>query len=345
MPSVLLKKTFPLILLLALLTAGCSALTPPTEEPTPTPVPTPVIPAKPTYTVQRGEIVRSTTFTGRVVPAVEVGLFFSVGGRVEKIHVGEGDQVTSGQLLAELDTGGSQYDLRRAEINLEMAKLRLELEKIQTPAWSPQYETVIAMRQYETELAQLALDELQAYLRAAQIVSPLAGTVRSLALTEGWTVEAFKNVIVVADLNQLEIAAELSPDQMAVLQEGMTGTVAPVGDPSQSVSAVIRALPYPYGATAKAEAGGIKNTRVTCDISTSRLGLGDLAQVVVTLEKRTDALWLPPAAIRLFNGRTFVIVKEADGQQRRVDVRIGISSNERVEILDGLTEGQLVLAP
>jgi multidrug efflux pump subunit AcrA (membrane-fusion protein) len=52
------------------------------EVPTPTPIPTAVIPARPTYVVQRGEIVNQIEVNGRVVPVVQQDLVFQVAGRV-----------------------------------------------------------------------------------------------------------------------------------------------------------------------------------------------------------------------------------------------------------------------
>jgi multidrug efflux pump subunit AcrA (membrane-fusion protein) len=71
---------------------------------------------------------------------------------------------------------------------------------------------------------------------------------------------------------------------------------------------------------------------------------GDLVRVTVVLERKDDALWLPPAAIRTFEGRRFVIVQEGAGQ-RQVDVTVGIESEDRVEIVDGLEEGQVAIGP
>ncbi len=72
--------------------------------------------------------------------------------------------------------------------------------------------------------------------------------------------------------------------------------------------------------------------------------VGDLVEVVVMLEKSDEVLWLPPQAIRTFEGRRFVVVKDGDGQ-RRVDVRTGLQSDDRVEIVEGVEEGQVILAP
>ena len=70
--------------------------------------------------------------------------------------------------------------------------------------------------------------------------------------------------------------------------------------------------------------------------------MGDLSRVTVVLERKDNVLWLPPQAIRTFEGRRFVVVQDGEAQ-RRVDVTIGIESDERVEIKEGLTAGLTVV--
>ncbi len=60
------------------------------------------------------------------------------------------------------------------------------------------------------------------------------------------------------------------------------------------------------------------------------------------LEQKDGVLWLPPAAIRTFEGRTFVVIQEG-AAQRQVDVTLGIESDDRVEIEEGLVEGDVVV--
>ena len=62
------------------------------------------------------------------------------------------------------------------------------------------------------------------------------------------------------------------------------------------------------------------------------------------LETRENVLWLPPAAIRTFQNRTFVVLQTPDGP-RTVDVQIGLQTDDRVEILSGVEEGDVVEAP
>ena len=83
-------------------------------------------------------------------------------------------------------------------------------------------------------------------------------------------------------------------------------------------------------------------THISFDPADLVLNPGDLVRVNVVIERKDDTLWLPPAAIRTFSGRTFVVVQEGD-VQRRADVTVGIQSTDRVEIKEGLEEGQIIV--
>lgn len=49
-----------------------------------------------------------------------------------------------------------------------------------------------------------------------------------------------------------------------------------------------------------------------------------------------------PQAIRTFEGRKFVVVRDGEVEQR-VDVKLGLQNQDRVEVAEGLTEGQIVV--
>jgi hypothetical protein len=68
----------------------------------------------------------------------------------------------------------------------------------------------------------------------------------------------------------------------------------------------------------------------------------DLTRIAIVLERKPDVLWLPPVALRTFEGRRFVVVQEGGGQ-RRVDLKVGLEGDDRTEIASGLTEGQIVV--
>ncbi len=79
--------------------AGCSSPGSAEAEVTPTPYPTAVIPTKPTYTVERGEVVEELQFSARVAPVVQEELFFRTDGRVRCVYADDGDSFEEGQIV------------------------------------------------------------------------------------------------------------------------------------------------------------------------------------------------------------------------------------------------------
>jgi RND family efflux transporter MFP subunit len=334
------------LLLFALLPflAACSGISINSAQATPTAIPLPVIAQKPTYKVQRGEMTSELQFSGRIAPVNRQELAFAADGRVKKIYIRRGDEVTKDQLLAELETGQDEYALRRAQANLKIAQLKLELARLQPPSNSEINKINIAIQEQEVELAQIALDEVNIVYTGTQITAPIDGTVISVSILEGATVEANKPAIVVADLNDLVVSANVSPDDLARLTIGMKVAVSFIGQNGESAEGAIRSLPYPYGSGDTESTDG--SVQIALNQSPQTLGyeVGDLVNVSILLARKTDALWLPVQAVREFEGRYFVIVR--DGKvERRVDVKVGILDEDRMEITEGLTEGEVVVAP
>ena len=72
--------------------------------------------------------------------------------------------------------------------------------------------------------------------------------------------------------------------------------------------------------------------------------LGQLIEVEMPLQTREDVLWLLPAAIRTFQNRTFVVIQTPDGE-RVMDVELGLQTDDQIEILSGVQEGDVVVGP
>jgi macrolide-specific efflux system membrane fusion protein len=271
-----------------------------------------------------------------------------VGGRVNDVYVKRNDQVKAGQLLADLETETNEFAVRRAQTQLDIARINLEMTKLNTPVYAKEYKLLIALREKEVEMAQIAVDEMDKAVASTRIVAPYDGTVMSLSVSQGSLAEAFKVVFMVADLTKLEVTADVTGEDLNKLEEGMPVKVSPVSSPGKAQDGVIRRLPYPIGKNSGStpEDKADKSTHITLNVDPiqSGLELGSLTTITAVQEQHSHVLWLPPQAVRKFDGRNFVIVQEADGQ-RRVDVKTGIFNQDRIEILEGLSEGQIVVAP
>src|SRR5262249_48771831 len=81
------------------------------------------------------------------------------------------------------------------------------------------------------------------------------------------------------------------------------------------------------------------------DVSNPALVLlpGMYAEVVLTLERRPHALALPTEAISGQETNPTVMLGEAEGKLEIREVKLGLETANRVEVLSGLAAGDLVL--
>ena len=329
------------------------------SEATPTPFPTPV---RPTFTVQRGDIVVEAKLNGRVVPLALESVYFQISGQVREVYANVNDVVKEGQLLAELaeaqdlrvKTEETRRTIRRAEIDLEIAQLTLEQLRSQGRS-----ENEIKIQELQVELAQMkldevlqslgidpnspVLDELEAQVAQARAFAPSDGTVIA-AVNVGRNVTPATPAFVLGDPDKLEIVADLDggkgDTEVREMFESMPVSVTLDEDADVKLTGTIRQLPSPYGTGASDE----NAIHVVLDSppSASTYQAGDNVTVTVLLASKEGALWLPPDAIRSAGGRTFVILNSESGPQR-VDVEIGLQTRDRVEIISGLEDGQVVV--
>jgi HlyD family secretion protein len=75
--------------------------------------------------VVRGDLMVSVSGSGNIQASKEARLSFGSGGRIEKIYVEEGDIVSKGEVLAELDTDALGLAKTQAEVSLTQAQLAM----------------------------------------------------------------------------------------------------------------------------------------------------------------------------------------------------------------------------
>jgi HlyD family secretion protein len=194
------------------------------------------------------------------------------------------------------------------------------------------------------ETAQRELENARREVMDGQVIAAQSGQVLSLAIGEGDNAEAYTPVMEIADPTKLEAAAELSADQIHQIQQGQPAEISLLSRPDISMSAVVRQLPAGVGAGGSgAVQGQDHTTRFTMnDTKGQRLTPGAVVKIHMVLERKENVLWLPPAAIRAFEGRRFVEVREGD-RTRRVPITIGIETPIQVEITEGLKEGDVIV--
>lgn len=194
--------------------------------------------------------------------------------------------------------------------------------------------------QRAVEVGKLALERLEAQLARMQIVAPFDGRISSESLAVGKNIRAFDPVVIVAKPGGLEAAAELSQSRLAEISVGQKVSVTLNSVPGKVFAGEVRRVPQTGAATTATD----RSVRVAIEGAETDMQEGDLARVTIVTDRKDNTLWLPPQALRNFQGRRFVVVRDQEGE-RRSDVKVGLQGEDRVEILSGVLEGQTVVAP
>jgi multidrug efflux pump subunit AcrA (membrane-fusion protein) len=183
--------------------------------------------------------------------------------------------------------------------------------------------------------------ELEAAMLEAQIISPIEGNVIA-AVDPGQSVRTTTTAFVIGDIDQLEIRAEVGEELLGQLIENMPVRVILAEQPEQTLSGIIWRLPYPFGSGSSDN--NDESVRIRLDEPPSVWRVGGQAHIMAVLGQKLDTLWLPPEAIRSAGGRTFVFM-QTDAGPKQVNITTGVETRDRVEILEGLSQGQVVIGP
>jgi RND family efflux transporter MFP subunit len=265
-----------------------------------------------------------------------VELVSRVVGRVRTVSVEEGDWVRAAQTLAELENDRERIGLRQAELRLaehrrELERRELLLEKnLITEEEFESTRSAFAIAETERDLARIALEE-------TLIRAPFEGQITDRLIVPGQHVNTSQPLFTLVDFEPLRVRIHLpesvarrisAGDEVFVSTEAKAKTVsatvervAPVVDPATStVRLTLRLAEFP----AELRVGGFVKTRITTDT-------------------HLEALAIPKIALVEEGGLRSVFVAAADSV-RKTEVHTGLYDEEFVEILDGIEDGQFVVA-
>ncbi|MBW5445238.1 efflux RND transporter periplasmic adaptor subunit [Cohnella sp. CFH 77786] len=318
--------------------AGCS-LFPAEDEALAPPL---VQPAQETFDVveaARGNIQTYLKGTATFVSAhTETLSFKASGGRLKSIRVALGDRVKAGDLLAELETGDLDMQVKLQRLNVERAQLLYKQAKV-----SGADDTDLRLREIDLEREKISLGALESRFDQANLYAPISGTVIFLdTLKEGDNVNPYQPILTVADPSglQLTYTAANAKDLLPV-EVGMPVSLKYKGKDYQG-----KVLQSPSNApvsTDKAKADRNASTLVmSMDGTPEGVHPGDVAELTIELQKRENVIVLPRSAVRSYMGRYYVQVAEGE-RRKEADVEVGLTTPTEVEIVRGLEAGQKIV--
>jgi cobalt-zinc-cadmium efflux system membrane fusion protein len=170
--------------------------------------------------------------------------------------------------------------------------------------------------------------------------APRSGTVTLLHVTPGSRVSPDEHLLDIVDLDVVHVRATIHEGQIRELELGQTARVRPAGWPDSVWTGKLVRM----GGELDEETGTlpawfeVKNPR-------GSLRANMRAQLTILVESRKQALVIPSSAVLGDHGNRFVFVaRELDhGIFERVEIVTGLEDDLGVEVLSGLTAGDVVV--
>ncbi|QVN20100.1 efflux RND transporter periplasmic adaptor subunit [Burkholderia pyrrocinia] len=169
--------------------------------------------------------------------------------------------------------------------------------------------------------------------------APETGVVSELNVRDGAMVAPGQTLAKIAGLSTLWLIVEV-PEALALnVQPGMSVDATFAGDPARHFTGRIReVLPGISTGSRTLQA------RVEIDNASLKLTPGMLMRVRVAAKESVSRLLVPSEAVIATGKRSIVIVKNGDGRLQPVSVTPGNDVGGDTEVLDGLSEGDTVVA-
>ena len=190
-----------------------------------------------TAALSRGDIVQSVTANGQLTPVMSVQIGSQISGIIKDIKVDFNSQVTSNQVIAQIDPSTYQQNIAQAEADLASAmaalefaqlssKRALELRKNELISTSELEKAQVDLHQAEAvvKMREAALNKNKVDLERTTIYAPIDGVVISRNIDVGQTVAVSFNsptlFLIANDLRNMRIEAMVSEADVGGLAVG-----------------------------------------------------------------------------------------------------------------------------
>ncbi len=306
--------------------------------------------------VKRASLVLDLAVSGNVaaLPNEDAKIAALVPGRISRVYVLEGDRVTAGQKLAELDSTQYRDQVKQADAAVQQAKANVENASLAAKRNEDLLARGIAARkEVEDARTQLAVNEgalksAEAVLSAAhtqlnrtELVAPFAGTVVKRFLSVGEQVDGTgaQPVVEVANVDTLELMGNIPASRLSDIKVGEIFKFQSTSVPGEEFTArVASVLPAVDPATNNG------TIRIRIDNPKHLLKFGMYITVELPTKPRPPSLVVPIQSVYPDESGEPHVYKLTGDQSESVAVKLGAQSRTEVEILEGeIKEGDSVI--
>ena len=273
--------------------------------------------------------------TGTIIANEEVQLRPETSGRITSLTLDEGRSVKKGDLLVKINDADLQAQLLRARLQLELAELRENRQKLLLENRAiAQEDYDVALNQVNTIKAEISLIEAQ--IEKTELRAPFDGVIGLRNVSEGSYITTSNVVATLQDFNTIKIDFSIPERYSALVQSGDQIRFTRQASEGTYEGKIMAIEPRIDQATRtlvlRAQAPNPNRSIIP----------GAFVQIEFKLREIPNALMVPSEAIIPELGGNSVFIYEG-GSAVRKRVIIGTRTETLVQVVDGLSDGDTIL--
>jgi HlyD family secretion protein len=333
-------------------------------------------------TLQNRPLRASILASGKLTHEEEVMLSTEVIGKVSALYVAEGDAVTEGELLLQIDDEGPRAMVEQQRASTRMQEIAIESQKLRLSNLESQWERKnmihernlldddtfeaatnelelarldVKTREASLEQARALLEEAEKNLSKTQVYSPLTGLVTSLDIKVGETaISSTTNVpgsslMTIANPSSIHTEVNVDEADIADIKIGQEAEIVAIAYPNQPMKGIVKEIAItakPPTQTSTSLSFVVKIGITDTNNVVLRPGMSSRAEIFTSANE--SVLAVPIQAI-VINEDMSADIKEMnvfrfeDGVARKVMVEVGIADDTYQQITSGLTSGDRII--
>ena len=325
------KRFIQALVLTAIVFAGCREHRPvPESAATAIPVTT-----KPATMISSAEEI---SLSGNIEGYKTVRLGFMVAGKIAYIAVNEGQKVSKGQLIASLDP--ESYSIASEIAGIQVSQAEDEYKRLKA-----MYENgSLSESDYSKVTHGLNLARAQQKLHAknlaeTKLYSPIEGVLLKKLAEEGEITGTGLPVLVVSDIRKIKVNAFIPENELYKIRTGQEAEVS-----VSSLTGIRKGKVTEVGSAADAASRAFA-VKIEIDNRDMILRPGMIAEVKIIPAEVQKCLVIPAVSVlHDYDDKSFVFVIDTTKNQAfRKNVSTGKLLNDNIEVLSGVTEGDIIV--
>ena len=339
-----------------------------------------------TESVTRGNVEKTVIASGSVESVNEVNVGAQASGKITKLYVKLGQEIKKGEMIADIDSTTQINTLNTKKAALVSYQAQLKAKKTAYDVALSSYNRLSKLyTQRATSLdsvntAKSTLDNAKAEMEAIEanikqaeievstaetnvgytkITAPMDGTVISVPVSEGQTVNANQTtptIVTIADLSKMKIKPEISEGDITKVKAGQEVSFTILSDSQTVYHSVIDSVDPANTTTSDSSSTSSLSSssssttsaiyyyaNVLIDNPDRTLRIGMTTENNIKIANAKDVLLVSNMAIQKRDGKSFVNVLNDKNQPEPREVEIGVQNDFKTEIKSGLNEGEKVI--